>query len=149
MLARFEDFPSKKLEAVRMATALYTKLEGIITTLQNWKIVSPLNQLLDKVENYFTKVSLGFVDHKLHCIPYFIIFSSLTKSDCKQIKGEIDTLERTKDEESKKFQTHKIQFDFGILVRIKELMVDVSANCMELALKVIQFRIIASYGTTY
>lgn len=106
VLARFEDFPSKKLEAVRMATALYTKLEGIITTLQNWKIVSPLNQLLDKVENYFTK-----------------------------IKGEIDTLERTKDEESKKFQSHKIQFDFGILVRIKELMVDVSANCMELALK--------------
>ena len=45
-------------------------------------------------------------------------------------------MERTKDEESKKFQSHKIVFDFGILVRIKELMVDVSANCMELALKV-------------
>ncbi|KAK1378825.1 Phosphoinositide-binding clathrin adaptor, N-terminal [Heracleum sosnowskyi] len=106
VLARFEDFPTKKLESLRMAAALYTKLEGIVTTLQNWKIVSPLNQLLDKVETYFTK-----------------------------IKGDLDTLERTKDEESKKFQSHKIQFDFGILVRIKELMVDVSANCMELALK--------------
>ncbi|XP_017221202.1 uncharacterized protein At4g04980 [Daucus carota subsp. sativus] len=106
VLARFEDFPTKKLEAVRMAAALYSKLEGIVNTLQNWKIVSPLNQLLDKVENYFSK-----------------------------IKGELDTLERTKDEESKKFQSHKIVFDFGILVRIKELMVDVSANCMELALK--------------
>lgn len=48
----------------------------------------------------------------------------------------MDTLERTKDEESKKLKTHKIQFDFGALVRIKELMVDVSSNCMELALKV-------------
>ena len=60
MLARFEDFPTKKLEAVRMAAALYSKLEGIVNTLQDWKIVSPLNQLLDKVENYFTKVSFGF-----------------------------------------------------------------------------------------
>lgn len=45
-------------------------------------------------------------------------------------------MERTKDDESKKFTSHKIHFDFGILVRIKELMVDVSSNCMELTLKV-------------
>ncbi|KAK2969844.1 hypothetical protein RJ640_030153 [Escallonia rubra] len=106
VLARFEDFPSKKLEALRMAAALYSKLDSIVATLQNWKIVSPLNQLLDKVESYFNK-----------------------------IKGELDTLERTKDDESKKFLSHKIHFDFGILVRIKELMVDVSSSCMELALK--------------
>lgn len=56
VLARFEDFPSKKLEGLRMAAALYSKLEMIVTTLQNWKIVSPINQLLDKVENYFNKV---------------------------------------------------------------------------------------------
>lgn len=62
MLARFEDFPTKKLEALRMAAALYSKLEGIVTTLQNWKIVSPLNQLLDKVENYFTKVISGVLN---------------------------------------------------------------------------------------
>ncbi|KAM7500820.1 hypothetical protein LguiA_025234 [Lonicera macranthoides] len=106
VLARFEDFPSKKLEALRMAAALYSKLNVMVTNLENWKIVPPLNQLLDRAESYFNK-----------------------------IKGEIDTLDRTKDEEAKKFQSHKLQFDFGILVRIKELMVDVSSSCMELALK--------------
>ncbi|XP_016481641.2 uncharacterized protein LOC107802627 [Nicotiana tabacum] len=106
VLARFEDFPTKKLEALRMAAALHTKLDSIAKTLQNWPIVPPVGQLLEKAENYFNK-----------------------------IKGEMDTLERTKDEESKKFISHKIHFDFGILVRIKELMVDVSSNCMELTLK--------------
>lgn len=53
-----------------------------------------------------------------------------------QIKGDLDALERTKDEESKKFQSHNIDFDFHILVQIKESMVDVSSSCMELALKV-------------
>ncbi|KAL2495090.1 hypothetical protein Fot_38847 [Forsythia ovata] len=47
----------------------------------------------------------------------------------------MEALERTKDEESKKFKSHKINIDFSILVRIKELMVDVSSSCMELALK--------------
>lgn len=45
-------------------------------------------------------------------------------------------MERTKDEEAKKFQSHKIHFDFNILIRIKESMVDVSSSCMELALRV-------------
>jgi formin 2/Wiskott-Aldrich syndrome protein len=53
-----------------------------------------------------------------------------------QINGDLDALERTKDEESKKFQSHNIDFDFHILVQIKESMVDVSSSCMELALKV-------------
>ncbi|MFS8026425.1 putative protein CHUP1 [Helianthus anomalus] len=106
VLARFEDFPSKKLEGLRMAAALYAKLDAIATTLQNWKIESPVNQLIDKVENYFNK-----------------------------IKGELDTLDGTKDEELKKFKSQNIHFDFTILVRIKELMVEVSSNCMELALK--------------
>jgi len=57
VLARFEGFPTKKLESLRIAAALYIKLEGIVTTLQNWKIMSPLNQLLDKVESYFNKVN--------------------------------------------------------------------------------------------
>lgn len=57
VLARFEGFPTKKLESLRIAAALYIKLERIVTTLQNWKIVSPLNQLLDKVESYFNKVN--------------------------------------------------------------------------------------------
>ncbi|KAI3456296.1 hypothetical protein Pfo_012959 [Paulownia fortunei] len=106
VLARFEDFPCKKLEALRMAAALYSKLDSIASTLKNWPIISPVGQLLDKAEGYFNK-----------------------------IKVEMDALERTKDEELKKFKGQKINFDFGILLRIKELMVDVSSNCMELALK--------------
>lgn len=53
-----------------------------------------------------------------------------------QIKTDLDALERTKDDECKKFKGHNIEFDFHVLVRIKEAMVDVSSNCMELALKV-------------
>ncbi|XP_049402275.1 uncharacterized protein LOC125866035 [Solanum stenotomum] len=106
VLARFEDFPTKKLEELRMGSALYSKLDTIATTLRNWSIVSPVGEHLDKAESYFNK-----------------------------IKVEIDTLERTKDEEAKKFISHNIHFDFGILIRIKELMIDVSSNCMELAMK--------------
>lgn len=106
VLARFEGFPGKKLEALRMAAALYSKLDTTSKTLQNWKVEAPLGQLLDRTENYFNK-----------------------------IKVELEALERTKDEESKKFQSHKITFDFGILLKIKELMVDVSSSCIELGLK--------------
>ncbi|MED6156705.1 hypothetical protein PIB30_016861 [Stylosanthes scabra] len=106
VLARFEDFPTKKLEALRMAAALWDKLDSILSELQNWNLVVPLPHQLDRVERYFTK-----------------------------IKTELDTLERTKDEEAKKFKNHNIEFDFHILVKIKEAMVDVSSSCMELALK--------------
>ncbi|PHT49410.1 hypothetical protein CQW23_09157 [Capsicum baccatum] len=106
VLARFEDFPCKKLEALRTAATLFPKLDSIVSTLQNWQPASPVGQHLARAERYFNK-----------------------------IKGDVDTLDRTKDEESKKLKTHQIQFDFGALVRIKELMVDVSSNCMELALK--------------
>ncbi|KAH9623638.1 hypothetical protein KSS87_010071 [Heliosperma pusillum] len=106
VFARFEGFPVKKLEALRMAAALYNKLSGILTELHNWKVESPLCKLLDRVEKYFTK-----------------------------IKGDLEGLERTKDEETKKFQSHNIHFDFHILVKIKEALVDVSSSCMELALK--------------
>jgi len=56
VLSRFEGFPTKKLEALRMAAALYNKLDSILTELQNWKIVPPLGQQLEKIERYFTKV---------------------------------------------------------------------------------------------
>lgn len=62
----------------------------------------------------------------------------LTRKTNIQIKTELDSLERNKDEESKKFKSHNIEFDFYILIKIKEAMVDVSSNCMELALKVTQ-----------
>ncbi|XP_051125795.1 uncharacterized protein At4g04980-like [Andrographis paniculata] len=107
VLARFEDFPCKKLEALRMAANMYSKLDAIAKTLQDLLEVDlPLNQLLDKSESYFNKV-----------------------------KVELDALERTKDEESKRFQAQKITFNFSILMKIKELMVDLSSNNMELALK--------------
>ncbi|XWS15709.1 hypothetical protein CRYUN_Cryun34aG0025200 [Craigia yunnanensis] len=35
VLARFEGFPTKKLEALRTASALYSKLESMIAELQN------------------------------------------------------------------------------------------------------------------
>jgi hypothetical protein len=57
VLARFEGFPTKKLESLRTATALYLKLEGIVTALENWKVMPPLGQLLDKVDSYFNKVN--------------------------------------------------------------------------------------------
>ncbi|XP_028775516.1 uncharacterized protein At4g04980-like [Neltuma alba] len=106
VLSRFEGFPTKKLEAIRMAAALYNKLYSIVSELQNWNIVLPSDQFLDKVERYFNK-----------------------------IKTEVDALDRTKEEECKKFKSHNIEFDFTILIKIKEAMVDVSSNCMELVLK--------------
>ncbi|CAN6884720.1 unnamed protein product [Brassica oleracea] len=106
VLARCEEFPESKLEAIRMAAALYSKLQGMIKVLKNWKIESPAEQLFDKTERYFAK-----------------------------IRKEIDTLEQTKVEEEKKFKKHNIHFDFGLLIQIKELMVDISSGCMELALK--------------
>ncbi|KAL1221750.1 hypothetical protein V5N11_026291 [Cardamine amara subsp. amara] len=106
VLARFEGFPEKKLEVIRTAGALYKKLDGILVELKNWKIEPPLNDLLDKIERYFNKV-----------------------------KGEIETVERTKDEEAKMFHRYNINIDFEVLVKVKETMVDVSSNCMELALK--------------
>ncbi|EOA19952.1 hypothetical protein CARUB_v10000203mg [Capsella rubella] len=106
VLARFEGFPEKKLEVIRTAGALYKKLDGILVELKNWKIEPPINDLLDKIERYFNK-----------------------------FKGEIETVERTKDEDAKMFQRHNINIDFEVLVQVKETMVDVSSNCMELALK--------------
>ncbi|PQQ02258.1 uncharacterized protein Pyn_00477 [Prunus yedoensis var. nudiflora] len=106
VLSRFEGFPTRKLETIRMAAALHSKLNTMLIELQNWKLAAPLGQLLDKSERYFNK-----------------------------IKGEIDAMDRTKDDEAKKFQSQNIHFDFNILIRIKEAMVDVSSSCMEMALK--------------
>src|ERR1044072_7009788 len=41
VLLRFEGFPTKKLEAMRMAAALYNKLHSILTELQDWKVAAP------------------------------------------------------------------------------------------------------------
>lgn len=58
VLVRFEGFPTKKLEALRMAAVLYSKLNSVVTNLEGWKVVAPLGQQLDKVESYFNKVKL-------------------------------------------------------------------------------------------
>ncbi|CAN1284234.1 Uncharacterized protein At4g04980, partial [Linum perenne] len=107
VLARFEGFPQKKLEAVRASASLYCKLKGIVTDLQTWKIEPPTDALLDRTERYVNKM-----------------------------KGDLDAFERTKDEECKKFKGHNIEFDLQVLVQIKEAVVDLSSNCMEMALKV-------------
>ncbi|CAN1810748.1 Uncharacterized protein At4g04980 [Linum perenne] len=91
VLARFEGFPQKKLEAIRSAAALFCKLKRTVTDLQAWKIESPLQRLLDKMERYFSKIN-----------------------------GEVDAFERIKDEECKKFKSYNIEFDLQILVQIKE-----------------------------
>ncbi|XP_018837080.2 uncharacterized protein At4g04980-like isoform X2 [Juglans regia] len=106
VLTKFEDFPTKKLESLRTAAALYSKLDTIVCNLKRLEIVAPLNKLFGKVEGYFNK-----------------------------FKKELDAIERTKDEESTKFKRHDIHFDFNILTRIKELMVDISSSCLELVLK--------------
>ncbi|TVU27809.1 hypothetical protein EJB05_19310 [Eragrostis curvula] len=119
VLSRFEGFPSKKLESLRMAAALYSKLDGAVSTLKGWKLATPLSQQLDKIEGYFNK-----------------------------IKDDVDMIERNKDEEMKRFHSHGIHFDFGVLVRIKECMVDLSSNCMELALKECQDAKVAAAEST-
>ncbi|KAL9682535.1 hypothetical protein QQ045_014336 [Rhodiola kirilowii] len=55
VLARFEGFPSKKLETLRMAAALFATLERMAKTLENWKVDCPLGQQLQRVETHFTK----------------------------------------------------------------------------------------------
>ncbi|CAH2038310.1 unnamed protein product [Thlaspi arvense] len=116
VLKRCNEFPQSKLEAIRMAAAMYSKLQGMAKELKNWKIESPGNKLFDKTELNFKKASHWNTDFTL-------------------IKTEIEAIERIKVEEEKKFKSHNIHFDFSILVHIKESMVDVSSGCMELALK--------------
>ncbi|KAG5246921.1 NDR1/HIN1 protein [Salix suchowensis] len=55
VLARFEGFPQKKLEALRTAAALGSKLNGVVSELTNWKVEPPIGQLLDRTERYFNK----------------------------------------------------------------------------------------------
>ena len=52
------------------------------------------------------------------------------------MKMEVEALECTKNEEAKRFERHKIFFDFNVLIRIKESMVDVSSSLMASALEV-------------
>ncbi|ESQ35746.1 hypothetical protein EUTSA_v10009997mg [Eutrema salsugineum] len=62
VLAKCEGFPQSKLEAIRMAAALYSKLQGMVKDLKSWKIESPANQLFDKTERYFAKAKIETLD---------------------------------------------------------------------------------------
>jgi hypothetical protein len=56
-LAKFEGFPTKKLEVVRSTATLYSKLSAIVNHLNTWQLATPLSQQLDKVTSYFDKVN--------------------------------------------------------------------------------------------
>lgn len=60
MLVKFEDFPTKKLEALRTAAALHSKLDTMVANLKELEIVAPLDRLFEKVEGYFSKVNDQF-----------------------------------------------------------------------------------------
>nr|XP_034595176.1 uncharacterized protein At4g04980-like [Setaria viridis] len=91
--AQFEGFPCKKLDSLRMAAALYSKLDGAVSKLKGWKLAAPVSKQLDRVEGYFNKIN-----------------------------DDVDVMERNKEEEMNRFQSHGIHLDFGVLVRIKECM---------------------------
>ena len=59
-----------------MAAALYSKLDAIATTLQEWKIEPPVNQVLDRLENYFDKVKHLANHQRPHFLNY-VSFPSL------------------------------------------------------------------------
>lgn len=50
-------------------------------------------------------------------------------------RKKVTTIERDREKEEKKFQSQNLAFDYNILTRIKEEMVDVSSSCIEMALK--------------
>uniref|UniRef100_K3YYT4 Uncharacterized protein n=1 Tax=Setaria italica TaxID=4555 RepID=K3YYT4_SETIT len=94
-LARFLEHVEQqlKLDSLRMAAALYSKLDGTVSKLKGWKLAAPVSKQLDRVEGYFNK-----------------------------IKDDVDVMERNKEEEMNRFQSHGIHLDFGVLVWIKECM---------------------------
>jgi len=75
-LARFEGFPTKKLEVVRAAETLYSKLSSIADHLNTFQVVPPLSQQLDKVICYFDKVNDANLFYVLCKYSYLITLSS-------------------------------------------------------------------------
>lgn len=79
VLSKFEGFPTKKLETMRTAAALHSKLNAMITELQNWKIEAPLGPLLDKTERYCTKVNSTSYTYNFHS--YILIISACSMTN--------------------------------------------------------------------
>eukprot|EP00253_Pinus_taeda_P012990 PITA_12990 len=57
VLAKFEGFPTKKLEVIRATSTLHSKLSAIVNHLNTWQVAPPLSRQLDKVTSYFDKVN--------------------------------------------------------------------------------------------
>jgi len=106
VIDRFEGFPRKKLEAVRMAGSINNKLNGIITELRDWKFESPLDEHLQRVESYITRTKKG-----------------------------VEALEKSKKEDGEMLEKQNIKFDFNIFLKVREAFVDFSSRCMEFAIK--------------
>ncbi|KAH7283788.1 hypothetical protein KP509_34G023900 [Ceratopteris richardii] len=105
VLARFDRFPIQKLECVRAAASLYLKLTSTTNQIEKWDIESPLSEQFEKVNAFFDKV-----------------------------KTDVEAVERAKEDNNRRFSSHKIYFDFGILTSIKEAAVDLSSRCLSSAL---------------
>ncbi|KAI5074807.1 hypothetical protein GOP47_0011027 [Adiantum capillus-veneris] len=106
VLARFPGFPIRKLETIRAAASLHLRLTCLMEQSKNWVVEPPLSEQLEKVVTFFDKV-----------------------------KGDVEAVERTKDEDLKRFNCQKIGFNFEILCSIKEAVVRLSSQCLALALK--------------
>jgi hypothetical protein len=55
-LARFKGFPTNKLETLRLAAALYSRLLSMALELEKWEVQGPVSEHLEKVTRYFEKV---------------------------------------------------------------------------------------------
>lgn len=77
---------------MRMAVALYSKLQGMINELKNWNIESPANQLFDKTERYFAKASRRNTDF------YYSFFSLFLAIFVFELKKMLKTKKKTAQE---------------------------------------------------
>jgi hypothetical protein len=59
VLARFKGFSRNKLETLRLAAALYSRLLSMALELEKWEVQGPVLEHLEKVTRYFEKVCLN------------------------------------------------------------------------------------------
>lgn len=101
VLARFQGFPVKKLETVRAAASLHLKLSSLLQQIENWCVEPHISDQLEKVNAFFDKVKI-----------------------------DVETIERTKDEDCKRFSCQKVHFNFETITSIKEAIVGLSSRCL-------------------
>ncbi|GAQ86624.1 hypothetical protein KFL_003000170 [Klebsormidium nitens] len=106
VLARFEGFPSRKLETIRMAASLHSRLAGTAKDLEQWKVAGGAYEELERAIKYFDKM-----------------------------KKEVEACERTQDEDGRRFAASKISFDWTTITRVKEAAVGLSGRLLEITLQ--------------